>query len=54
MGKEQVTVKLEERTLKRIDQMARKLNLTRSQFVRNCIDSGFETHKSISKILKKR
>ena len=45
MAKVQITVKIEEEKLKEMDKVADRLSLTRSQFIRNCIDNGFDDAK---------
>ena len=38
---EQISIQVDAKLLKKMDAMAKKLNLSRSQFIRNCIETGF-------------
>ena len=47
---EQISVQIDKNLLKKIDAMARKLNLSRNQLVRNLIDSGFDDAVMLDRI----
>lgn len=47
---EQISLQIDKNQLSKIDAMAKKLNLSRSQFVRNCIEAGFGDAVMLNKI----